>query len=73
MHSRRLLRSGDSVYLPVPPALLKRLGLQSGMAVYMVVDGTQLIVEALPRPRFAFEQLLAQCDLAAELGAEDRE
>lgn len=44
-----------------------------GMAVYIVVDGNCQVVEASPRPRFVLEQLLAQCDAAAEVSAENRE
>lgn len=72
MHTTRLLGIGDSVFLPIPPALLERLGLQSGMAVYMVVDGKRLIVQVSPRPSCVLEQLLTQCDPTAEPSTEDR-
>jgi antitoxin ChpS len=73
MHTTNLRKVGGSVMLAVPPAVLDMLHLQAGATVWLVVDGGRLIVEPLPRPRYTLDELLAQCDPAAELTQEDRE
>jgi antitoxin ChpS len=73
MHTTHLRKVGGSVMLAVPPAFLEQLHLQPGAAVGMVVDGDRLVIEAQPRPKYALEELLAQCDATAEPSAEDRE
>ena len=72
MHITNLRKVGGSVMLAVPPALLDMLRLQAGATVGLVVDGSRLIVEPQPRPRYTLDELLAQCDPAAELTEEDR-
>ena len=72
MHITNLRKVGGSVMLAVPPALLDILRLQAGATVGLVVDGSRLIVEPQPRPRYTLDELLAQCDPAAELTEEDR-
>jgi len=59
--------------LAVPPAVLDMLHLHAGATVGLVVDGGRLIVEPQLRPRYTLDELLAQCDPAAELTQEDRE
>jgi antitoxin ChpS len=73
MHTTNLRKVGGSVMLAVPPAVLDMLHLQAGTTVGLVVDGGRLIVEPQRRPRYTLEELLAQCDPAAELTQEDRE
>jgi antitoxin ChpS len=73
MHTTHLRKVGGSVMLAVPPAFLEQLHLQPGAAVGMAVDGDRLVIEARPRPKYALEDLLAQCDPKAEPSAEDRE
>ena len=73
MHTTNLRKVGGSVMLAVPPAVLDMLHLQAGATVGLVVDGGRLIVEPQRRPRYTLEELLAQCDLSADLTQEDRE
>ena len=73
MHTTNLRKVGGSVMLAVPPAVLDMLHLQAGTTVGLIVDGGRLIVEPQRRPRYTLEELLAQCDLSAELTQEDRE
>lgn len=73
MHTTHLRKVGGSVMLAVPPAFLEQLHLQPGAAVGMAVDGDRLVIAARPRPKYALEELLAQCDPTAEPSAEDRE
>src|ERR1700730_12860264 len=47
--------------------------LRAGATVGLVVHSGRLIVEPQPRARYTLDELLAQCDPAAELTQEDRE
>lgn len=73
MHTTNLRKVGGSVMLAVPPALLDVLHLSAGARVGLAVDNGRLVVEAQPRSHYTLEELLAQCDPAAEFSAEDRE
>jgi antitoxin ChpS len=68
-----LRKVSSSVILAVPPALLDMLQWRAGATVALVVDGGCLIVEPQPRRRYTLDELLAQCDDAAEPSQEDRE
>ena len=69
MHTTILRRVGGSVMLAVPPAVLDMLDLRAGATVGVVVDAGRLIVEPQRQPRYTLEELLAQCDPAAEIPA----
>ena len=73
MHTSNLRKVGGSVMLAVPPAVLEMLHLQAGSTVGLVVDGGRLVVQPQPRRRYTLDELLAQCDPAAEPEQEDRE
>lgn len=73
MHITNLRKVGGSIMLAVPPALLDVLHLAAGARVGLAVDNGRLVVEPATRPRYTLDELLAQCDPAAELTAEDRE
>ncbi|MDX5929519.1 AbrB/MazE/SpoVT family DNA-binding domain-containing protein [Acidiphilium acidophilum] len=73
MHITNLRKVGGSIMLAVPPALLDVLHLAAGARVGLAVDNGRLVVEPAKRPRYTLDELLAQCDPAAELTAEDRE
>ena len=73
MHTTNLRKVGGSVMLTVPPALLDVLHLSVGAKVGLTVDNGRLVVEPKARPRYTLEELLAQCDAAAEQNTEDRE
>jgi antitoxin ChpS len=73
MYTTHLRKVGGSVMLAVPPAILELLHLQPGSTVGVEVEGGRLVVEPQARPRYSLDELLAQCDAAAEVSAEDRE
>ncbi|ODN69059.1 AbrB/MazE/SpoVT family DNA-binding domain-containing protein [Methylobrevis pamukkalensis] len=73
MHTTNLRKVGGSVMLAVPPALLDVLDLSAGSQVGLSVDQGRLVVEPQPRPRYTLDDLLAQCDPAAEMSDEDRD
>lgn len=73
MHFTYLRKVGGSVMLAVPPAVLDMLELQAGARVGVTIEGGRLIVEPGTRRRYTLDELLAQCEPAAELGEEDRE
>jgi antitoxin ChpS len=73
LHTTNLRKVGGSVMLAVPPAVLDMLHLQAGDTVGLVVDGGRLIVQPQPRCRYTLDELLAQCDPAAEPTQENRE
>jgi antitoxin ChpS len=71
MHTTSLRKVGGSVMLAVPPAILEILHLKAGAKVGLTVEQGRLLVEASRRPQYALENLLAQCDPAAEVSLED--
>ncbi len=72
MHMTNLRKVGGSVMLAVPPAILDLLHLQAGATVGLAVDDGRLVVEPTPRPHYSLDELLAQCDVSAEVSEEDR-
>lgn len=68
-----LRKVGGSVMLRLPSALLDLLDLRAGTTVNVVVEGGRLVIEPQRRPHYRLDELLAQCDASAEIGAEDRE
>uniref|UniRef100_I2Q4F8 Growth regulator n=1 Tax=Desulfovibrio sp. U5L TaxID=596152 RepID=I2Q4F8_9BACT len=72
MHTTNLRKVGGSVMLAVPPAILDLLHLQVGATVGLAVDNGRLIVEPAQRHRYSLEELLAQCDPAAEISPEEK-
>lgn len=71
MHTTNLRKVGGSVMMAVPPALLDMLHIGAGAKVGLAVDNGRLVVDPQPRPRYTLDELLAQCDGAAEPPAED--
>ncbi|MEF3366714.1 antitoxin [Methylocystis sp. 9N] len=72
MHTTSLRKVGGSVMLAVPPAILDLLKLRAGATVGVSVDNGRLIIEPSTKPRYKLDELLAQCDAAAEPSEEDR-
>lgn len=72
MHFTNLRKVGGSVMLAVPPALLEVLQLKVGAAVGLAVEGSQLIVQASPRPRYTLDELLAASDYSEAPTPEDQ-
>lgn len=72
MPTTNLRKVGGSVMLAIPPAILNLLRLRPGASVGLTVDHGCLVVEPKPRRRYSLDELLAQCDPAAEISEEDR-
>lgn len=72
MHTTNLRKVGGSVMMVVPPALLDLLHIGAGAKVGLTVDNGRLLVDPQPRPRYTLDELLAQCDAAAEQAEDDR-
>jgi len=72
MHTTNLRKVGGSIMLAVPPALLDVLHLAAGAKVGLAVDNGRLVVEPAARPRYTLDELLAQCDPAADPAADGR-
>ena len=72
MHTTNLRKVGGSIMLAIPPAILDLLDLRAGATVGLAVDRGRLVIEPTLRPRYSLDELLAQCDAAADLSAEDR-
>ena len=62
MHTTTLRKVGGSVMLAVPPALLDALELRAGAQVSIGIEDGRLVVARRARPRYALEELLAQCE-----------
>lgn len=73
MYTTNLRKVGGSIMLAVPPALLDLLRLQPGGKVGIAVENGRLVIEPHPRPRYAMDELLAQCDAKVVRSKEDRE
>ena len=73
MHITALRKVGGSIMLAVPPAILDVLKLGAGATVGIAIQDGRLVVEPSPRPRYTLEELLAQCDPAAERDPQELE
>lgn len=73
MHTTNLRKVGGSIMLAVPPALLDILQLRPGAKVGLAVRAGRLVVEPQTRPRYALDELLAQCNPKARRGKKSRE
>ena len=71
MHTTKLRKVGGSIMLAIPPPLLDILDLRAGATVDVAIDGSRLVIVPARCPRYSLDELLAQCDPAAELSAED--
>lgn len=72
MHMTNLRKVGGSVMLAVPPAVLDMLHIGAGAQVGVSVERGRLVVDPAPK-EYTIEELLAQCDLNAELPSVDHE
>lgn len=55
-----LRKVGGSVMLTVPPALLKKLGLDAGQTVSLDVQDGKLLVEPKQKPSYKLADLLSE-------------
>ena len=72
MYTTNLRKVGGSIMLAVPPAILDLLHLRAGATVGLAVDHGRLVVEPTLKPHYSLDELLAQCDVSAEISEEDR-
>lgn len=72
MYTTNLRKVGGSIMLAIPPAILELLHLHAGAMVELAVDHGRLVVDPKPKKRYSLDELLAQCNLKAEINAEDR-
>jgi antitoxin ChpS len=73
MHTTNLRKVGGSVMQAVPRAVLDVLHLRPGARVGIAVERGRLVVEPQKRPRYALDELLAQCNPKARRSKEERE
>jgi antitoxin ChpS len=73
MYRTVLRKVGGSVMMAVPPSILDLLHVQAGSTVGLTLDGSRLIVEAQPRPRYTLAELLAASDYSEPQPPEERE
>ncbi|HLY55713.1 MAG TPA: antitoxin [Stellaceae bacterium] len=59
--------------LTVPPTILDLLDLAPGAEVALAVAGGRIVIEPCVRPRYALDELLAQCDASAPVDEETRD
>jgi antitoxin ChpS len=74
MDSVTLRRAGGSLTMTIPRTLVNELGLAEGAKLDVSIESGRLVAEpAKPqRPRFALEDLLADCDPQAGLAQEEQ-
>lgn len=68
MLDTNLRKVGGSVMLAIPPALLKKLGLEAGETVSLDIQDGKLLVEPKQKPSYKLADLLAEHQA---LGLED--
>jgi len=73
MYSAHLRKSGGSVILAIPPALLDLLHIQTNDEVILDVEDGQLLVTPKDKPRYSLKSLLAECDASAGISPEEAE
>lgn len=73
MLTTTLRNVGGSVMFAIPKAILESLHLQANTSVGLSVSDGRLIIDPTPRPRYSLSQLMAQCDLAAEIDTQSAE
>jgi len=73
MHTTSLRKVGGSIMLAVPPVILDMLHLAAGATVGVSIENGRLVIEPTTRPHYTLDELLAQCDAAAEISSEDQQ
>lgn len=71
-HTAILRKVGGSVMVAIPPALLDLANLTVGRQVAVSVEAGKLVLEPQAKPKYALQELLAQCDANAPISEEDR-
>lgn len=73
MPTTRLRKVGGSSMIALPPAALEALRLKPGSVVTLTIRDGSLVVEPQARPLYRLEDLLAQCEIEAEMSQEDKD
>lgn len=63
---------GGSVMMAIPKPLLETLGIAANAKLDLTVEDGKLVAVPRKRPKYALEELLAQCDPNAEITDEER-
>jgi antitoxin ChpS len=71
MPTATLRAVGGSVVMAIPKRLLELVNLQTGSQVRIEVQHGNLIVAPLKKKRYTLAELLAQCDAAKPLSAQE--
>lgn len=72
MPTATLRTVGGSVVMAIPKRLLELVNLQAGSQVNIDVQHGKLIVAPLKKTRYTLAELLAKCDPAKPISAEER-
>ncbi len=73
MPTSTLRKVGGSVMVAVPPTYLEQTGLGPRGTLVWTIEGDKLVLQpSKSRPRYSLNELLAQCDPAAEPPTPDR-
>ena len=73
MPTATLRTVGGSVVMAIPKHLLELVHLQAGSMVDIDVQQGRLVVAPQKKKRYTLSELLAQCDPALPIAAEERE
>lgn len=64
MHATKLVQVGNLIMLPIPRSMLVQIGLRPDDQLKLFLDRGCLIIEPIPIPRDAPDELLAVSDLS---------
>lgn len=55
-----LRKAGGSLVMTIPKSFVAQNGLSEGSQVELVLSGKKMIVEAMPKPKYKLNELLAE-------------
>jgi antitoxin ChpS len=67
-----LRKVGGSVMMALSPAFLKELKISSGSMVDVALLEGRLLVSPITKPKYKLTDLLAKCDMKAQMPEEDK-
>lgn len=73
MQMTRLRKSGGSLIMTVPNAVLESLDLHADQEMSIAIKDNSFVVQPKTRPRYSLNELLAQCDFSLPMSKEERE
>lgn len=72
MHqTTRLRKSGGSLMMTMPKAILESLDLHADQELSLTIKEGKIILDPKARPRYTAAELLAQCDFNLPMGEEE--